>query len=84
MYLMNRLDNEQNPTAKMSPLPHEPAGFYNDHTVDIPLGNSQVLFFIPIFVLKRLYMRVILSFCYVILFFFYEFLLRIQRIKREN
>ncbi|XP_078148822.1 secretory carrier-associated membrane protein 3-like isoform X1 [Carex rostrata] len=30
-----------NPTARMSPLPHEPAGFYNDHSVDIPLGNSQ-------------------------------------------
>jgi hypothetical protein len=30
-----------NPTARLSPLPHEPAGFYNDPTVDIPLGNNQ-------------------------------------------
>ncbi|KAJ4789638.1 Secretory carrier-associated membrane protein [Rhynchospora pubera] len=31
------------PTARLSPLPPEPAGFYNDHgpTVDIPLESSQ-------------------------------------------
>ena len=30
--------------SRMPPLPHEPAGFYNDRaaTVDIPLGSSKV------------------------------------------
>lgn len=31
--------------SRMPPLPHEPAGFYNDHaaTVDIPLGSTKDL-----------------------------------------